>query len=517
MQKLLILLSFLIASRLVSAQISGTLDSTFGTNGRVVTTRFTPYANIAQSLAIQPDGKILVGGSSIGTGVLDTTTMLLVRLKTDGTRDNSFGDNGKVTTKFGASSGVINAVKMQNDGKIVVGGTSNAGFSMVRYLSNGALDVSFGSDGKVTTSIASSQSASIKAIAIQPDGKIIVAGDYTDYAQNTQANGIALVRYTANGTLDGSFNGTGILKIVAPFNSVRSVLLQENNKIIVCGLFNTFTPSTSDMVLRQFNTDGSTDAAFGVNGIVTVKNFVASAAKGSNGKIVVAGADRTTSDHAFKLCRINENGTLDNDFGTNGMTTTAIGMTSRAQDLIIQKDGNILLIGSSDLQTTSPKVALVRYTSNGTLDNTFGVNGKAAVPKVSTSEEYLSAAIQTDGKIVTCGIIIDMGVPNFAIARFNNTVSNETNIAHINEKKDPLSIFPNPAKNELNIDVKDRVNGDFSLKISDLTGRIVYQNKYDKTLINNTLKLNIGDLVSGLYLVTIQTEKEIFSQLMSKN
>jgi uncharacterized delta-60 repeat protein len=516
MKKTLLNFIFISSHFMAFSQISGTLDSTFGINGRVVSNRYTNLNDIASSIAIQSDGKILVAGSSVTSNVQDTTSMLLVRLKTDGTIDNAFGVNGKVSTKLGISGSVIGAITLQPDGKIVTVGTANSDFGIVRYLSNGALDASFGSNGKVITNLGTNLSSGINLVTLQPDGKIIVAGIYTDYTQSNPIKRIALARYTANGALDVSFNSTGILKLDVNIIGVHSILLQGNSKIVVCGAVATTSFSSTDMVLIQFNANGTLDTSFGINGSLIVQNIFALSAKLSNGKIVVAGADKTTSREAFKVYRFNENGTLDTDFGTNGSTTTQIGTNARAKDVIIQKDGNIFLMGSSDYGTPNSNIALARYNSNGILDNSFGINGKATIPVVQNNEEYLKAAIQADGKIVTCGIIINGGVPTFAVARFNNKLSSETSIAKVSDTQ--IRIYPNPTARFLNIDMtKNVAEGEIRLKIADMSGRIVYQNKYDKSLIDNTLQINISDLMTGLYVLSMTSDKEQMSQLFSKN
>jgi uncharacterized delta-60 repeat protein len=185
--------------------------------------------------------------------------------------------------------------------------------------------------------------------------------------------------------------------------------------------------------------------------------------------------------------------------------------------MIVQKDNKILLGGAGPNTVNNSDFIMARYNANGSFDNTFGTNGQSVIIATDYWLEYFRMALQNDGKIVVSNTYSSANKYNFVVSRYNNNIAGVGTNNPLIENKGPLSIFPNPTQNELNIDLKDAINSDFSLKITDLTGRIVYQNKYDKALINNTVKINIGDLISGLYVVTIQSEKEIMSQLISKN
>jgi uncharacterized delta-60 repeat protein len=185
------------------AAAEGDLDTTFDSDGKV-TTAIGASDNEAYSVAIQSDGKIVAAGSSKNGSNYD---FALARYNTDGTLDTNFGTGGKVITAIGSSTDVAESVAIQSDGKIVAAGFSNNGsnndFALVRYNTNGTLDTTFDSDGKVTTAIGSANDAAY-SVAIQSDGKIVAAG----FSNNGSNNDFALVRYNTNGSLDTSF-GTG--------------------------------------------------------------------------------------------------------------------------------------------------------------------------------------------------------------------------------------------------------------------------------------------------------------------
>ena len=195
---------------LVRYNSDGTLDTSFSGDGKVITTIGASYDD-AQSAAIQTDGKILVAGNSYTGKNYD---FALVRYNSDGTLDTSFSGDGKATTGLGVSHDYGRSVTMQTDGKILVAGESwngkNYDFALVRYNKNGTLDKSFSNDGKVTTALGNFDDEGF-SVTVQTDGKILVAGS-SNYD-------FLLVRYNADGSLDSTFDTpTNTLNGVANYN-----------------------------------------------------------------------------------------------------------------------------------------------------------------------------------------------------------------------------------------------------------------------------------------------------------
>jgi uncharacterized delta-60 repeat protein len=174
---------------------TGSLDSTFSGDGKVLTAFGINQSSI--SLALQADGKIVVAGGGF-TGGLSFNGFGVIRYNSDGTLDTSFSGDGYVVTDFAADS-AGQSVKVQADGRILVGGFSNGDFALVRYNSNGTLDTTFSGDGKVTTDFGDYEA--INSIVIQSDGKIVAAGLSGDDMFMTIGD-VALARYNADGTLD---------------------------------------------------------------------------------------------------------------------------------------------------------------------------------------------------------------------------------------------------------------------------------------------------------------------------
>jgi uncharacterized delta-60 repeat protein len=516
MKKVLISLCFLGFTQLVFAQ-DGTLDNSFGTNGKVLTS-VSANNDFASQLVVQVDGKIIVGATSYsGTPSYNKSNIALIRYNPNGTIDNTFGTNGIVETKFNNVQCSLSRMTSQSDGKIVICGESGFDFLILRYNSDGSLDNTFGTNGKVTTDFGGADNP--LAMTIQTDGKIIVVGQTSDFfAANTRTK-IAIARYNSNGSLDNSFNQTG--KIIKHINVDKddfpySVAVQADNKIIIGGEETALPILEQSTFLIRYNPNGTFDTGFGANGVAIVDRLYTFHKILNDGKILIAGTDRDTATF-FKMIRFNSNGLIDNSFGTNGTIATQIGdITFLSGGLILQKDGKMVMSGETGSPTNST-FNIMRFNPNGSFDNTFGTNGKTLISPILSDEHHSLAAQQADGKLLTLGRSSNGTKYNINIIRFSNTVINVAINNPKVENNNSFIIYPNPTKGDLTIDFKKPLVHDFSLTITDISGRIVYQNKYDKALINNTLKINIGDLISGLYVVTIQSEKEIMSQLISKN
>jgi uncharacterized delta-60 repeat protein len=337
-----------------------------------------------------------------------------------GDLDSTFSADGKLTTDFGLGNDYGNSIAIQADGKIVVGGSTFNGvrlvFGLARYHSDGTPDNSIDSDGILSTDFGTSSNLGY-AIVIQADGRIVVAG----YSDNGTDYDFALARYHADGTLDSSFSADG--KLVLDFNSTDdegyAIALQADQKIVVAGSAGTF--GGADFALARFHPDGSPDNTFSTDGRLTTafgsgESFAHSVAIQPDGKIVVAGFSDNGSDFVFAVARYNTDGTLDNSFSADGKATTALGTDSRGYSVVIQPDGKIVVAGRSEV--ASPDFALARYNSNGTLDSSFSADGKVTTAIGSSIDEAFSVAIQSDGKIVVAGSSYAGGLSDFAVARY---------------------------------------------------------------------------------------------------
>ena len=469
------------------------LDATFNGNGKVITPLLSARFQ-GDNAALQTDGKLLVTGSIAG---LSSDDFALVRYNTNGSVDSTFDDDGLVSTDIESNSfDGSNSIAIQMDGKIVVVGFSFIGsgydFVVVRYHSNGSLDSTFGGDGVVTTDVGSFDDEGV-SVALQSDGKIVVAGSTVvpDYD-------FVVVRYNTDGSLDNSFDSDGIL--IADLNSgsddfVAKVLVQSDGKILLAGT------SGGDFAVVRYNSNGSLDLSFSTDGKVTTdlggdENGRNIAIQG-DGKIVVVGSTSDGSTNIdFALVRYNSNGTLDNSFDGDGILIR--GLTSAGRDeafaVAIQSDGKILAGGLLD-KVTDTDFAIARYNSDGSTDSSFNSVGRI-LTDFGFSDDYCSMLlIQSDGKIVAAGY----QVTSIAVARYTNEILSGLASTNIIDKS--IVVYPNPAKEFISIsltDIEESVNADYT--INDLSGRNIIKGKLTET---NT-RIDVNGLLPGMYLLQVQ-------------
>jgi uncharacterized delta-60 repeat protein len=409
-----------------SAQATpSTLSSSLGPRGEVTTTFGLKTDDVAQALAVQPDGRIVVAGYSLGgSGGDGDFRFAVARYRADGTLDPKFGTGGKVTTDFGAGSTAA-AVALQQDGKIVVAGDTftrpDADFALARYNANGTLDPSFGSGGKTT--IPSSTADFVDAVALQPDGRIVVAGSSGSPQQRDDA--FALARFNADGTLDPSFGSDG--KVTTRFGESSddfawAVALQPDSKIVAVGSDFVYSrEAPADFAVARYTSSGALDPTFGSGGKVTTNfgntsDFANAAVLQPDGKIVAAGYTflGRTGPSAFALTRYTPDGELDPTFGSGGRVTTDLGADSSVWAVALQPDGKILAAG-----TGHGGFALARYDTDGSLDTSFGSGGTVETA-VGLGQSALAhgLGLGPGGKVVAAGSTITCTYGDFVLARY---------------------------------------------------------------------------------------------------
>ena len=394
----------------------GDLDPTFGSGGKVITAVGSGNDR-GNSVAVQSDGKIVVAGYSSNGSNYD---FALVRYTATGALDVSFGSGGKVSTPIGSSTDEGNSMALQSDGRIVVAGSTFNGsytdFALARCTTSGALDASFGSGGKVITAISTGDD-SVRSVAVQSDGKIVVAGSSVTA---TGYSDFALARYTTTGALDTSFSFDG--KVTTPIGSGddqgKSVALQSDGKIVVAGY--AVGGTSYDFALARYTAAGALDASFGNGGKVTTDfgsntdDYGTSVAVQGDGKIIVAGYSRTAFDYEFALVRYTTAGALDASFGSAGKVITDFaGNDDYGNSMAVQSDGKIIVAGYSYY---GDNFEVARYTAEGALDPSFGSGGKLTTPVGSGVGN--SVALQSDGKIIVAGSSFNGSNDDFALVRY---------------------------------------------------------------------------------------------------
>lgn len=303
----------------------------------------------------------------------------------DGDLDLSFGSNGRV---FSTAINNGMAVIQQQDGKLVVAGASGTGLALVRYNPNGSVDTTFGSGGTASTSVA----AKAYSVIQQADGKLVAAG----YGGSGTS---AVVRFNPNGTLDTSFGTAGVVSGGALPTYIQSVIQQMDGKLVVTGRL---------LVVARLNSNGTFDTGFDGDGVVAQPFASAGAAfsliQQTDGRLVVAGYVSDSSFYSTALVRYNTNGTLDTSFGSGGTLKYDFyaGYYDNAFSMIQQPDGKLVIAGYGF--TTASQIFLARFLANGTLDTSFGLNGRSDIGGLnitsSCSCDQLTLIQQQDGKLV---------------------------------------------------------------------------------------------------------------------
>jgi uncharacterized delta-60 repeat protein len=431
-----IILTLFVSAQMAQA-VDGDLDPTFGTGGMVMTD-LAHSTDIANAVAVQADGKLVVVGTAYKQNDYSDEDFVVARYNTDGTLDTTFGRSGRVRTDFPGLAAVPSSVVIQPDGKIVVAGgafplfTFLGDFKVVRYNPNGSLDTSFGDGGIVTTTFP--QGSYAFDLALQSDGKIIAAGTVFvafDPGEMSDTD-FALARYNPNGSLDTTFGNSGTVAtdFLGHEDDAFSVLIQPDGKIVAVGSAN--DPATFyDFAAVRYLGNGTIDATFGVAGKVHTdfgdQNFdrARSAALQSDGRIVAAGfaISQNGLSQNFAVARYTSNGVLDTTFSRDGKTQIDFGNCCQgATKVLLQSDGKIITVGGSNGESSEDDFLLARLNPRGALDSTFGIGGTVRTSFGDLNGGANGAALQSDGKIVAVGFqaTFTNQWANFALARYLN-------------------------------------------------------------------------------------------------
>ena len=404
------------------------LDPSFGSGGFVLTEFSSPavvepsHAG-ASAIGVQADGRLVAAGS-FNDQFGNNGGFALARYTADGALDDSFGADGRVITGFPGFTNVRGqAMTLLPGGGVVVGGTALSYatgdvFALARYTANGDLDPSFGSGGRVAEWLGNYTQGGVKALARQPDGKLVAVGTF--YVSGSEAIGVA--RYNPNGSLDTTFDSDGLAQISSFYSwerpDARAVLVQPDGRIVVAaGL------QSAEVVLVRLNADGSLDMSFDSDGIARPRYGQPFAlALQPDGKIVEAG--QAYGGFSLAVSRVNPDGTSDTTFAGDGsaevdfLRFNPVAVYSAALSVQIQPTGKIVAAGVGSGNTLH--MALARFNPDGTTDAGFGTGGKLlAVPTGAIGAQASAVALQHDGRIVVSGhAYLANGNQVFALTRY---------------------------------------------------------------------------------------------------
>lgn len=466
----------------------GSYNTAFNSTGTATIEYPSFEANdVTKSIVIQPDGKVLVSG---GSYMRTKKVQFVFRFNPDGSPDTAFGTLGRVVLGDYNNYGLFDdqlpnaKIVLQSDGKIVIAGFER----LFRLNANGTFDSNFGMNG-----ILSTPGYFTKSIAVQNDNKLVIAGNFyntTSYNYNTFVS-----RLTTTGSYDVSFgtNGTALQIVPSVFEVVYDVKIQSDGKIIAGGLFS--QNGNQDMLICKYTASGTLDTSFNGTGRLLIprtgNEYITSLDVQNDNKIVAAFSKENLEMVNFALVRVTENGALDTTFDSDGIVETSIENSSIANEVKILNDQKIVAIGTS--LGTSRNYAFAKFNTDGSLDTTFGTQGKITVDiNNGTNENAAAAVLSTDGKMYVAGTIYNplYYSNDYILSKFNL----ENNLGTTNPNAASVVYFyPNPTTDFVYLN--DSVQ---NLTVSTLEGKSVALPLYDNTI-------DFSGLSNAMYLIQFET------------
>jgi uncharacterized delta-60 repeat protein len=499
MKKLLLISAAALLSMHTNAQ---EFDPSFDNDGwrqDTIGLDFQAYHDIA----IQPDNKVVVCGNYFID--LYTQDLSAARYNVDGSLDASFGTNGKVRLLTDSEGVSDPRLALSPSGNVFITATRDYGgglFYICKLNANGSVDNSFGTGGIIKDSILSGAQVGgefVKDILIQPDGKILLAGYYTQ-SQPVTENAAIIIRYNTDGTRDNSFGTGGIVRLMGNGNVFHKLLLYPDGKILAGGASGVVPQQ--DWLIARFNADGTPDNSFGTGsgaqGIgMQYKEYVKDMGLQSDGSIIIGGPCGNGTVN-FRIVKLTANGLNDPNFGTAVTSSTNWGYTEvelqtytnhGVAGLAVLPDDKIVLGGGASNRFTA-----VRFNADGDPDNSFG-NNSIADSNFSANYGYSMAATAFNaatGRFYVAGSVRDINnsiyysnVAAFLIAAPNS-------VKELAETK-KLAFYPNPVSGILHL---ESIKGNIS--IADISGRVLLQ--------TTGKQVDVSQLSPGIYFINCIAE-----------
>lgn len=494
------------------------LDSTFGTNG-FTTSSETNLSEGIYDIALQSDGKIIANlNYRLPDDLTERNNSVLIRYNQNGSIDSNFGNNGKYYFNNNTYFENRSYFKVLNNDKIIViytNGTSNEEIFLTRLNSNGTLDTSFGQSGIINvSSLQFDFDSAPLCLFVQPDNKILVGG--VAFVGNYYDAGV--VRFNENGQVDTSFGNNGLVTIDTnniPNTNVleffSSIVIQSDGKIVLGGGrtgLNQTIPDIYDFLSVRLNQDGSLDQDFGNNGVVVTSDpssteSIQRIVLNQEEEIIVMGTLYDLGDdnnYKIAVAKYNSSGVFVPSFGTNGIFQLETNITNSNQfgyDLDILADGKLLISGFSRDSSVDIKMLIAKLNQNGSLDTTFSNNGIYLENLDSFSAAITDTVILPDDSILIAGGFFNSNDENDCfLARLISE-----NLVTINFDKKRFEIYPNPTTNLLNITDSNNTTID-KITLTDLYGKILIEQRENLSIIN------VEHLPQGIYFMEIDYNGE---------
>lgn len=500
---------------------AGMLDVDFSNDG-IVTTKITAGHDYGNAVLTQADGKLIV----VGYSEYGAAEFVCIRYNVDGSLDTTFDQDGIVTTNVSSYDDIALNGVIQPDGKIVVVGSSKnsstyeSNFAITRYQVDGTLDNSFSDDGKLVIQIGA-ESSNAYVVKMQADGKIIVAG-YME--TTTDLFNFVVARFLDNGVLDTSFNSIGYLPVY--FNDkiggiATALSMQSDGRIIVSGYASEGYNGTNDFAIARITVNGVLDTTFSMDGKLTIdcgsseNDFSFSSAIQADGKIVVGGFAFNGIDDDFTVIRLDTDGSLDSTWGVYGKLLTDIGSNkNHAYATHVQADGKIVLAGYTyeyyDNNTKTRSVFCVtRFEQDGTLDDDFGLDG-IVTTMIDTNFAYcMASVIQPNGKIVLAGYFYNGNDYDIAVARYISGLN--LGIIDFSNVADELFVYPNPIQENAVFEYELMNKESISIYLVNAEGKQLQTFVKDEVQEKGIHKVPIHlskDLPSGFYMIVLASQNK---------
>lgn len=494
MKNIFHLLSTLFLLSGLTAQ-DGELDLSFNGDGKY--TLDLSYNDAGRCVALQDDDKILIGGYTY----ISDGDMLITRLDEYGNPDFSFGDQGIALIDYGGEGQEVNKIHAMADDKILVMGNSDSsgydGLLLARLMPNGDLDYSFGDSG--VKFYRPPHYSLWSSMAVMANGNIAVAGYSSIPNSGPEA---VLMGFTPNGSLNLAFGDSGIVrhKLATGSAYFYEVIRTPENKILAVG--RGYGQSDFNFMVTRFNADGSYDQSFAGNGFVTIPFGGAPSARSvclqKDGKILLAGQGYVNGYTQAAVVRLHSNGLLDQSFGTNG-TTQAQVLNGHVyvSSVAVLGDGRILVAGTAE-GLWNDDFALIRFNTDGSLDNTFHYDGIVTKNMGSGTDNAADAVVQPNGRIVIVGTSDDKNSSSTVVsaARFLGGKGNISLADFV--AKQAVEIFPQPASDWVRVVPQDHFRY-LQLRLYDQQSRLVKE----MLIQSSEERISLEGLAPGLYMLQL--------------
>ncbi|MFN8300741.1 MAG: T9SS type A sorting domain-containing protein [Chitinophagales bacterium] len=492
------------------AQIPGSLDHSFNSTGIYV--HDFGFQDNLTDIYIQPDHKILSCGTALNQAFAGR--LLVLRQNADGTPDAGFGTNGAVMIESFTESYAY-ALQVKNDGKILVAGAAadpSYAFSSVvlRLNANGSIDSTFGVNGWAIHRLLAGDNFAYSMLELS-NHQLLIAGTAIDTAAR---NVPVVIRLNENGSVDSTFGTDGIASITITEldNRFNKIALQSDGKIVAAGHYG--NPITNDgqfdfdILVARFNADGSPDLSFSGDGMLTdtvsptYVDDIFGLALTNDHRIVVSGFT-TQPDFSFDAITLqyDSNGVRNTAFANNGVARFDSAAQDVANGVVIDNQGRIIVAGTTGVfMFDNRDLLLLRYTTDGSVDSSFGGAGYIATDVLGFMDEANAITLQPDGKIVLAGKANNGNQNDVCLARYYNDEA--TGLTEPQARS--FSLYPNPAavRSTLTLESDEAIK---SLRLFDASGRLISYSVYGNSSTKVCYQLP-GGIDAGVYLLRLNEQ-----------